>query len=172
MSCNHPPILKIVLEAISVVIPLVVLAEVFILGLFPTLWYILRHPRWIATPSQWPDSFLRTARSSLAAMGDKIFNDEKRKLLSLAKGRILEVGPGTGETVKYYDKSKVDIIYGVEPDLVSVVALNVQLMKHDMLESYKVLPFGVENKEMMNEAGVVAGSIDTIVCVLLLFQYH
>lgn len=172
MSCDRPPTLKFALEAISVVIPLAVLAEVFILGLFPTLWYILRHPQWIATPSQWRDSFLHTAQPSLLAMGDKIFGDEKRKLLSLAKGRILEVGPGTGQTVKYYDKSKVNIIYGVEPDLVSVTALNVQLMKHGLLENYQVLPFGVENKEMMSEVGVVPGSIDTIVCVLLFFLNH
>ena len=30
---------------------------------------------------------------------------------------MLEVGAGTGETIKYYDKTQIDVIYGVEPNV-------------------------------------------------------
>src|SRR5437764_6165548 len=166
MSNERTSTLRLALEAISVALPLFVIAEVFILGLFPTLSQMLRHPCWITSASRWRDSFLHAAQPSLMAMADKMFSDEKCKLVSQAKGRIMEVGPGTGETVKYYDKSKVDIVYGVEPDLVSIASLNAQLVKHGLLEKYKVLPFGVKDTNMMDGTGVVSGSIDTVVCVL------
>jgi len=77
----------------------------------------------------------------------------------------LEVGAGTGETIKYYDQSKIDIIYGVEPNIEALGQLRKQIVKNDMEEKYEILPFGVEDEKKMTEAGVFPGSIDTIVCV-------
>ena len=120
--------------------------------------------------SHWRDSFIHTAQPSLMAMADKTFSNEKRRLVSQAKGRVLEVGAGSGETLKYYDKNKVDVIYGVEPDLHVLTKLNAEIVKYDLSGKYKVLPFGVDEADMMDATGVVSGSLDTIVCVLSPFQ--
>src|SRR5438552_1774184 len=131
---------------------------------------MFRHPRWIINASHWRDSFIHTAQPSLMTMADKTFSNEKRRLVSQAKGRVLEVGAGSGETLKYYDKSKLDVIYGVEPDLHVLAKLNGEIVKYDLSGKYEALPFGVDETDRMVAAGVVAGSLDTIVCVLSPFQ--
>jgi cyclopropane fatty-acyl-phospholipid synthase-like methyltransferase len=98
-------------------------------------------------------------------MADRTYARPKGKLLSQAKGRVLEVGAGTGETVKYYDRTKVDVVYGVEPNLAALGGLRKQVVKAGMEDKYEILPFGVEDEKKMSEAGVMPGSIDTIVCV-------
>lgn len=85
---------------------------------------------------------------------------------------MLEIGAGTGETVKYYDKSKVDVVYGVEPNLEALPGLRKQLVKNGIVEKYEILGFGVEESEKMKEAGVFPGSIDTIVCVPPLPRFY
>ena len=82
----------------------------------------------------------------------------------------MEIGAGTGETIKYYDKSKVDVIYGVEPNLEAIPELRKHLVKNDIVEKYEILGFGVEESDKMKEAGVFPGSIDTIVCVHIPFS--
>ena len=82
----------------------------------------------------------------------------------------MEIGAGTGETIKYYDKSKVDVIYGVEPNLEALPELRKHLVKNDIVEKYEILGFGVEENDKMKEAGVFPGSIDTIVCVQIPFS--
>ena len=77
----------------------------------------------------------------------------------------MEVGAGTGETVKYYDKSKIDVIYGVDPNVDALEVLRKALIKNDIMEKYEILPFGVEDEKRMTEAGVFPESIDTVVCV-------
>lgn len=94
-----------------------------------------------------------------------MYADIKRQLIDQARGRVLEIGAGTGETVKYYRKGQVDVVYGVEPNLDALGDLRKQLVKHDMVEKYEILPFGVEDEVRMKEAGVEPGTIDTIVCV-------
>jgi len=94
-----------------------------------------------------------------------MFAPIKKDIVAQAKGRVLEIGAGTGETVKYYDQSKVDVIYGVEPNLEALPELRKQLVRNKIVEKYEILPFGVEEDDKMAEAGVYPGSIDTIVCV-------
>ena len=94
-----------------------------------------------------------------------MYADIKRELIGQAKGRVLEIGAGTGETVKYYRKRQVDVVYGVEPNVDVLGNLRKQLAKHDLVDKYEVLQFGVEDEARMTEAGVQPGSIDTIVCV-------
>ena len=57
-------------------------------------------------------------------------------------------------------------MYGVEPNVDALGDLRKQLVKHNMVEKYEILPFGVEDEVRMKEAGVEPGSIDTIVCVI------
>jgi SAM-dependent methyltransferase len=163
MSGRHPPSLSAQLQ--EYVFPLELYLQVFLQGLIPTLLHMATHPWHIPFPSSWRDSFLAAGQPFVLAMTDKMYARPKGKLLSQAKGRVLEVGAGTGETVKYYDRTKVDVVYGVEPNLAALGGLRKQVVKAGMEDKYEILPFGVEDEKKMSEAGVMPGSIDTIVCV-------
>ena len=126
---------------------------------------MLLHPLSIPFPRAWQKSFLNAGQPYILAEVDKLYADAKMSIVSQARGRVLEVGAGTGETVKYYDKSKIDVIYGVEPNIDALGQLRRQIVKNDIVEKYEILPFGVEDEKRMTEAGVFPGSIDTIVCV-------
>ena len=150
--------------------PLRLLFQLFLRGLLPTLQYMLFHPTSIPFPTAWRKSFLNAGQPALLAEADVMYADIKRQLIGQARGRVLEVGAGTGETVKYYRKGQVDVVYGVEPNVDALGDLRKQLVKHDLVEKYEILPFGVEDEARMKEAGVEPGSIDTIVCVSALIE--
>ena len=162
-------IVRVLLQGLSAIIPPIVVAQVFVIGLFPTLWHMLRHPRSIPFPNRWRDSFHHAAQPLLLAMSDSVFRDQKRQLIAQAKGRVLEVGAGTGCTLKYYDKDNVEMVYGVEPDLPVLNRLEKEVAKRDLIGKYKILPFGIDDTDKMTEAEITPGSIDTVVCV---FSHH
>lgn len=41
--------------------------------------------------------------------------EQRAKMVPLAKGRVLEVGMGSGLNLPYYDKDKVEMVWGLEP---------------------------------------------------------
>ena len=145
--------------------PLILVTQLILRGLPPTLKYMFLHPLSIPFPSKWHKQILNGGQPSLLAEADRMFAPIKKDIVAQAKGRVLEIGAGTGETVKYYDQSKVDVIYGVEPNLEALPELRKQLVRNKIVEKYEILPFGVEEDDKMAEAGVYPGSIDTIVCV-------
>jgi len=49
------------------------------------------------------------------ACGAGAIRDQRRKLVPLAEGRVLEVGMGSGLNIPFYDPSKVDLVWGLEP---------------------------------------------------------
>jgi ubiquinone/menaquinone biosynthesis C-methylase UbiE len=51
------------------------------------------------------------------ACGVKPVRRQREKVVPLARGRVLEVGIGTGLNMPYYDKSRVERIVGVDPAL-------------------------------------------------------
>jgi SAM-dependent methyltransferase len=48
--------------------------------------------------------------------GLKPIKKQRQKVIPHAQGRVLEVGMGTGLNMPYYDKDKVDVVYGLEPN--------------------------------------------------------
>ena len=145
--------------------PPFVVILMLVFGFLPALKYMLFHPWDIIWPSVWHKCLLNGGQPIVLAQADRIYAPHKRRLLSQAYGRVLEIGAGTGETVKYYDKSKVDVIFGVEPNTGAIPNLRKALVKYNIVEKYEILPFGVEEEAKMAEAGVTKGSIDTICCV-------
>ena len=49
------------------------------------------------------------------ACGAKPIGYQRRKVVPEASGRVLEIGMGSGLNLPYYDASKVDMIFGLEP---------------------------------------------------------
>jgi SAM-dependent methyltransferase len=162
MAAKRHPILTLIYETFF---PLMLVATLCIVGLPTTLYYMLLHPWHIFYPSVWHKVLLNAGQPYLLAQADKVFEPVKRELLAQAYGRVLEIGAGTGETVKYYHKTKVDVVYGVEPNTGAIPNLRKALVKYDIVDKYEILPFGIEEEAKLAERGVTKGSIDTIVCV-------
>ena len=49
------------------------------------------------------------------ACGSKPVRYQRKKVVPLARGTVLEVGMGSGPNLPFYDPNKVDLIYGLEP---------------------------------------------------------
>ena len=47
--------------------------------------------------------------------GHKAFTRLRQKIVPLAKGRVLEIGIGTGLNLGFYDPEKVDHVWGLDP---------------------------------------------------------
>jgi SAM-dependent methyltransferase len=51
------------------------------------------------------------------ACGARPIARQRMKVVPRARGRVLEVGIGTGQNMRFYDRSKVEAIVGVDPAL-------------------------------------------------------
>ncbi|GJL57022.1 MAG: phospholipid methyltransferase [Nitrospirales bacterium] len=49
------------------------------------------------------------------ACGLKVIQQQREKVVPLAKGRVLEVGMGSGLNIPYYDAKKIELVWGIEP---------------------------------------------------------
>ena len=49
------------------------------------------------------------------ACGSKPINYQRNKIVPLAKGVVLDVGIGSGLNIPFYNKSKIDYLYGLDP---------------------------------------------------------
>ena len=50
-----------------------------------------------------------------AACGTKPILKQREKVVPQCEGRVLEVGMGTGHNLEFYDATKVDMVFGLEP---------------------------------------------------------
>ena len=49
------------------------------------------------------------------ACGSKPINYQREKIVPLAEGVVLDIGIGSGLNIPYYNKSKIDYLYGLDP---------------------------------------------------------
>lgn len=49
------------------------------------------------------------------ACGANPISHQRRKVVPQAEGRVLEIGMGTGLNLPFYDRSKVSMVFGLEP---------------------------------------------------------
>jgi ubiquinone/menaquinone biosynthesis C-methylase UbiE len=49
------------------------------------------------------------------ACGAGSIREQRRQMVPLAEGRVLEVGMGSGLNIPFYDPAKVDLVWGLEP---------------------------------------------------------
>lgn len=89
-------------------------------------------------------------------------------LVSQASGVVLEIGPGIGNQIPRYDKSKVTKVYGVEPHPDFSDALKRQIKAKGMTDEYTIVPHGIDDREALERYGIKAGSIDTILDIQVL----
>lgn len=47
--------------------------------------------------------------------GLKVVQEQRKKVVPLAEGRVLEIGMGTGLNIPFYTKEKIKFVWGLEP---------------------------------------------------------
>lgn len=81
---------------------------------------------------------------------------------------MLEIGPGSGNQVPRFDKSRVSKIYGVEPNIDLHEALRASVKKAKLDDIYEIVPHGAEDEESFRRYGIAPNSLDTIISIQVL----
>ncbi|KFY23727.1 hypothetical protein V491_02434 [Pseudogymnoascus sp. VKM F-3775] len=89
-------------------------------------------------------------------------------LVSSAKGKILELGPGPGNQIHRYDLSLVDFIYAVDPNPKYSDVIAAKVGKADLQGKYKFLACGIEDSDVLRREGITEGSLDTVLSIQVL----
>ena len=45
----------------------------------------------------------------------KVVQEQRKKVVPLAKGQVLEIGMGSGLNIPFYDANKIDFVWGLDP---------------------------------------------------------
>ena len=128
-------------------------------------------------PAHWKDSgeqYTQTpwAKCVRITLGHQCAKKEQDtpvpKLVAQASGVVLEIGPGIGNQIPRYDRSKVTRVYGVEPNPEFPKDLRQQIKAVGMTDEYTIVPHGIQETALLNKYGITPESIDTIVDVQVL----
>lgn len=90
------------------------------------------------------------------------------ELIAKAHGTVLELGPGSGTQLPRYDVSKIERVYGVEPNVDLHDALRGNVKKHGLSDMYTIVPCVIEDFDKLKEYGIEAESVDTVTSVQVL----
>ncbi|KAL8780541.1 MAG: hypothetical protein Q9213_006437 [Squamulea squamosa] len=86
-------------------------------------------------------------------------------LVASASGTIIEIGPGSGNQVSRYDRSKVTKIYGIEPTTSLHAKLRENIKKAGLSDVYTIVPCGAQDVQTLREYGVDKEAFDTVLSV-------
>lgn len=75
---------------------------------------------------------------------------------------MLDIGPGSGEWLKCFDKAKVRKVYGVEPNPDQHPLLRERISEAGLEGIYEIVPVGVEG---LGEKWVRRGEVDAVVTI-------
>ncbi|MEE9280337.1 MAG: class I SAM-dependent methyltransferase [Myxococcota bacterium] len=50
-----------------------------------------------------------------AACSLRLYHERRRAVVSRARGRILEIGMGSGHNLRFYDPDRIEVLWGLEP---------------------------------------------------------
>jgi tRNA G46 methylase TrmB len=140
--------------------PIIDFVMIFKHGIGPTWKYMQNHPLSVFSISTWQSQLIDATQPWLMNLVDMSWAPVKSEILKGANGIVLEIGAGTGETLRHYPVSQIDRIYGVEPNLSKCAILQQKAEKLGMNEKYEVIPRRIEDLD-----DISPGSIDTVVCV-------
>lgn len=150
--------------------PILLLSVVAVNGFIPALKYQLSNPsilNWIS-PRKWWSLLFSSGFPAVLEGADKAWGPVKSGLIKHANGQILEIGPGAGHTIKYYDVEKVQRIVGIEPYLPLHKLARKAIEKNHLSDKYNLVAASIEDYKVLAEHGVHPESMDTIVCIQVL----
>ena len=162
------------------VMPLVITTIAFTVAFPPLLLHLFMNPfTYVVSTISVPEristlqhKFFYYTYRVLSPMFDARDKPMKTPLLKMARGTVLEVGPGVGDNIKYYT-SKVDRLILVEPNTNMHEALRQKAKEAGFVEhdgSLLLLGCGAAAtvEKALNLAGVGPESIDTIMLIHVL----
>lgn len=89
-------------------------------------------------------------------------------LVHEAYGRVVELGPGTGQQLGRLDPSKIKRVYGIEPNVALHPELRARIAKAGLENVYIIVPCGIEDRTELKKYGIESGSIDTVLSMKVL----
>ncbi|KAI9355655.1 hypothetical protein DFJ73DRAFT_824602 [Zopfochytrium polystomum] len=123
----------------------------------------------LINPFRWGRLILGHGLSALLGQAAQMNQGIKRALLSLARGRVLEVGAGSGENVKFYEPDEIERLFCLEPFDTLRVKLEANLIRSRLHSKATIIPAGLTpDRSSLTAASITASSIDTIVLVQVL----
>lgn len=84
------------------------------------------------------------------------------------QGKVLEIGPGAGHTLRYYKKDQVQKIYGTEPKPCAPEELRARIDRYKLEGLFKLYDISFRDTVAIEAAGITKGSFDTVSHILLL----
>ncbi|KAF2719670.1 S-adenosyl-L-methionine-dependent methyltransferase [Polychaeton citri CBS 116435] len=91
------------------------------------------------------------------------------RLVHLANGVTLEVGPGSGVQFPRFDRDKISKIYGIEPNKHLCDLMSQKVIQQNNLDDiYTLINGSLEDSQLLELNGVTAGTIDSVVCMQVL----
>ncbi|KAI5855999.1 S-adenosyl-L-methionine-dependent methyltransferase [Tricharina praecox] len=115
-------------------------------------------------PAPFTDTFFSRIWASLPVD----FSEEKRRIIAGAHGVVIEIGPGLGNTLQWYDKDKVDSLYLVEPNRAMHTELKEAVVKYGWEGRCKVVACGIEDAQELAKEGVPKEGVDCLVSIQVL----
>lgn len=155
---------------VNAIFPGLLLTSITIKGVFPALKSQLSSPSLfkLLSPRHWWSLIFAAGFPSVLEEADKAWRKEKIKLITHAYGNILEVGPGAGHTIAYYDHDKVTKIVGIEPFEAIHHHTRAAIERAKLTDKYTLVAASIEDTNILANHAVLPGSMDTIVCVQVL----
>ncbi|CEH16869.1 Predicted methyltransferase [Ceraceosorus bombacis] len=156
--------------------PLILLAALLYHGLVGAILLQVRaatldlKPWKLLSPWAWRDAVLAHGFPIILEGSDKTWKEVKDELIRAnASGKVLEVGAGSGMTLKYYDTDKVTSLTLLEP----FASLHAPLRRAASQLALRkdrvhILPFGIQEREELRKQGVKQRGYDTILLVQVL----
>lgn len=89
-------------------------------------------------------------------------------LVAEASGVVIELGPGLGNQIPRYNKSKVTKVYGIEPNADLHDALRTRIKNFGLDGVYEIVPYGIEDVPGLRKHGISLNSVDTVLSVQVL----
>ena len=84
------------------------------------------------------------------AMQNKVISKQREKIIPSARGRVLEIGIGSGLNFSLYDKSKINDVFAVEPDNILLEKAKKRALDNNININVALAnksPIGVDSKE-------------------------
>jgi SAM-dependent methyltransferase len=124
--------------------------------------------RTLLTPSLLKDAWFARFWSVVGTEIRKNCTPRVQPLIAQAHGVILDIGPGSGEWLTCFDKSKVSRIYGMEPNRDHHERLRERVKEAGLEDIYVVVPVGVEDLGSLKGIDLGKGEVDSVVTVFCL----